>query len=227
MYYGLINSMNRVAPSTLWNNLLAYWTGDNTPNDSVGSAHGVLTNGATYGTGKINNGFSLDGVNDYVNISPSFGANYMANNKAHSYSSWIKPNNVVTSNAFIIQCGQSDNGTSMSLNNNKLRFFYDGGNGIATSTGSQTITANVWNHVAISYNGSGLVSFYINGVLDSTVSASWVNSVTTNITRIGSYTGGALFFNGGIDEVAIWSRAITATEVTELYNSGSGKQYVP
>ena len=210
----------------LWDNLLAYWSGDNTANDSKGTANGTLVNGATYSTGKINGGFSLDGINDFISISPSFGTNLMTNTKAHSYAAWIYPNNVTTGNAFIVQCGQSDNGTTMALSTNKLAYFFNGGNGTAVSNGSLSISANAWNHVAISYNGSGQVSFYINGVFDSTRNAAWVNGATSNITRIGAYMGGLLYFNGKIDEVAIWSKALNSTEVTELYNGGAGKQYV-
>ena len=59
------------ASNPLWNGLQAYYTADNTPNDALGTYNGVLTNGATYGTGIINQGFSLDGVNDYVSVSPT------------------------------------------------------------------------------------------------------------------------------------------------------------
>ena len=58
----------------LWDGLQAYYTADNTPNDALGTYNGTLVNGATYGTGIISNGFSLDGVNDYISISPVIGA---------------------------------------------------------------------------------------------------------------------------------------------------------
>lgn len=222
---GRVGIRGYVSPSTLWNDLLAYYPADNTTTDLKGAKNGTLLNGATYSTGKINGGFSLDGVNDSISISPSFGTNFMTNTKAHSYAAWIYPNNVTTSNAFIIQCGQSDNGTTMALSTNKLAYWFNGGNSSTISNGSRSISANTWNHVVVSYNGSGQVSFYINGVLDSTKSASWVNGVTSNITRIGAYMGGILCFNGKIDEVAIWSKALNSTEVTELYNAGAGKQY--
>ena len=47
----------------LWNGLQAYYTADNTPNDALGNYNGTLTNDATYDTGIINQGFSLNGVN--------------------------------------------------------------------------------------------------------------------------------------------------------------------
>jgi hypothetical protein len=56
--------------------------------------------------------------------------------------------------------------------------------------------------------------------------ASWTESVAGSNTYIGAYVGGAHFFDGKIDEVGAWSRALTSAEVTELYNGGAGKQYV-
>ena len=64
----MINSYIFRLASTLWNDLLAYYTADNTPNDALGNYNGTLVNGATYGTGIINQGVSLDGINDYVDM---------------------------------------------------------------------------------------------------------------------------------------------------------------
>ena len=37
--------------------------------------------------------------------------------------------------------------------------------------------------------------------------------------------GNSYYYNGILDEIGVWDRELTSTEVTELYNSGSGKQY--
>ena len=220
----IINSFLFGSPSNpLWNNLVAYYKGDNTPNDAKGVYNGTLTNGATYATGKINNGFSLDGVNDYVSISPTFGSIFSNNASAHTYSAWIYPTNVTDNYNWIFQNGSGTKGTSMVINLDRLGFFFDGGNALVTTT--SVITVNAWNHVICVYNGASQVKFYVNGNLVGTSTASWTDAGGATSTFIGSYAGAAYFFNGSIDEVGAWSRAITATEVTELYNSGSGKQY--
>lgn len=48
--------------------LVSWWTGDGTANDIVGSNHGILMNGATYGFGKVRHAFYFDGVDDRVAI---------------------------------------------------------------------------------------------------------------------------------------------------------------
>jgi hypothetical protein len=60
---------------------------------------------------------------------------------------------------------------------------------------------------------------YVNGVLE-TISASGTMSITNDKIGIGSIgAGNALFFNGLIDEVRIYSRALTQAEITILYQS--------
>ena len=206
----------------LWNGLQAYYTADNTPNDALGTYNGTLVNGATYGTGIINQGFSLDGVNDYVDISTSFGQSFSAPTSAHTYSAWVYPTSVSGFN-FIINNGTSTIGTSMLLNGNKISFFFNGG--VNQTFSNVTVPINTWTLVTVVYNGSGNVSFYKNGVFDVSKVASWTESAGTSLTNIGSYVKANHFFDGIIDEIGAWNRALDSTELTELYNSGVGKQY--
>lgn len=241
MYYSLINSMNRLAPSNpLWNNLISYWTGDNTPNDAIGTANGTLVNGATYTTGKINNGFSLDGVNDYVDLGNTFNFD---GTTAFSTSFWFKLNGNIANYTLNYLFG---NQTTTAFPANGWGFFIYTGDGGASNklqfalASSNTrcwvdiknnLVSNIWYHCVMTYNGNGLVSglnTYIDTVSLKTTRA---DSLTTPINAssqkmtIGSSVGTGNFFKGTIDEVAIWNKVLTPTEVTELYNSGSGKQY--
>lgn len=208
----------------IWNNLVAYYRADNSATDQTGNGYnGTLVNGATYGIGKINQGFSFDGVNDYVSISPTFGSTFSNNASPHTYSAWIYPTNVTDNYNWIIQNGSSTKGTSMIINLDRLGFFFDGGNAVVT-TGS-AITVNAWNHVVCAYNGAGAVKMYVNGNLMATVGASWTDAGGTTGTYIGAYVGAAYFFNGAIDEIGAWTRQLSASDVTTLYNGGAGLQY--
>jgi len=220
-----ILSFNNISTTNpLWDGLLAYYNGDNTPNDAVGSNNGVLTNGVTYGTGIINNGFSFDGVNDYVRISPSLGNSFSAPGSPHSYSAWVNPTALV-GYKWVLQVGGSNSiGTSMILINGNLGFFYRGGTSVTINT-SVTLSTNTFSHIVCSYNGTGSVSFYVNGSFLGTGAASWTQGSGTVFSNIGTHSTGMFFFNGVIDEAAFFSKALSSSEVTELYNSGVGKQY--
>jgi len=77
---------------------------------------------------------------------------------------------------------------------------------------------------------SGVVKIYLNGTLLATDTNAIPLSYVTTLTSIGAYTNGLTpilyYFNGNIDAFNIWQKALTQSEITELYNSGNGKQYV-
>src|SRR6185369_16153307 len=49
-------------------NLLGWWSGQFTSNNSIGTNHGILQGGTTYGAGKVGQAFSFDGIDDFVQI---------------------------------------------------------------------------------------------------------------------------------------------------------------
>ena len=98
------------------------------------------------------------------------------------------------------------------------------GNGTAIkSTGP--VNNDEWHHLAITYNvSSGYTELYLDGTLNNsgTTSSGAVTTAFYSIGRIEDTGGTPTYFNGGIDEFAIWDEALTSAEITALYNSGSG-----
>ncbi|MDD4111364.1 MAG: LamG domain-containing protein [Clostridia bacterium] len=217
----------------LIDNLVSYWKFNNNTTDSKGSNDGTLVGNATYTTGKINNGLSLDGSGDYMTT----GAFGISGSTARTYSMWINTNNVSTIKTIL---GQNPNTNPPYLANCIIHInAVSGGDiyfGFADSdfyTAGGQITTGNWYHIVAVYEGGTLststVKIYVNGVSKSlTKAGSLTNSANTTDSnnRIGSdsFTG-TRDFDGKIDEVGIWSRALSSTEVGELYNSGSGLTY--
>ncbi len=82
-----------------------------------------------------------------------------------------------------------------------------------------------WNYYVIRFNGSDQMDLFLDGALvDTTTSAKTMNlQNTTRPARIGAGAteGGAqYFFNGKIDDIAVWDEALTDAEISALYNSG-------
>lgn len=214
----------------LWDGLQAYYTADNTPNDALGNFNGTLTNGATYGTGIISNGFSLDGVNDYVDMGNVLD---FSGDTPFSFSCWVNPSGSTTVNIL----SKFDNtgsfpGYTLHLTSGLVRFIIQINNSTQRIrvTTTSTLTAGM-RHISLTYDGStnaSGVKIYVDGVNQS------VNAdrdtfpgglTTTSDFVLGGFVTGLGYFDGIIDEVAVFEKELSSSEVTELYNSGAAKQY--
>jgi len=219
--------------SPLWNDLLAYYTADNTPNDSLGTYNGTLLNGATYGTGIINNGFSFDGVNDTVDMGNNLDFD---GSTPFSISFWLNANNVTS---FNVPLGKAFNiapfnGYWFLITSSGNITFYLSNDLNAPDylaiENSATLSTSTWYHVVATYDGSkdssGLKVYVDNALNTQTVIS---NTLTGSISNTRPFRLGArdtgVYFGGGVDEVSVFNRELTASEVTELYNSGAGLQY--
>lgn len=111
-------------------------------------------------------------------------------------------------------------------------YLYDENNDaiIQVSTAANTLSTGTWYHVVVTYDGTGGavagngVKIYINGVSKTlTVTnnpgySSMVN--TTAPVEIGAITLNNNYFDGKLDEISIWSKVLTNTNITEVYNQG-------
>lgn len=77
---------------------------------------------------------------------------------------------------------------------------------------ASVIPINIWSHIAAAYDGSNL-RIYINGVLSSTKAVSGSVQNNTNPLRIGGNVPYGQFFEGSIDEVRLYNRALSAGEI--------------
>lgn len=86
----------------------------------------------------------------------------------------------------------------------------------ATSTGQ--LTLNAWNHVAFTYDGT-TETLYLNGALDSSYAASSPALCQAAVpVKLGMENSAFMPFSGMLDDVQIFNQALTASEVSNLYN---------
>lgn len=111
---------------------------------------------------------------------------------------------------------------------------------IAETTGDfvDSLTLGEWHNFVIRQNGTG-ISFFVDGIEQpvaytiSTDITKWLGDVAdAGISTFGfgadRTSGGAgSFYQGSIDEFAMWNRSLSSTEITDLYNSGAGISYFP
>jgi hypothetical protein len=209
--------------------LLAYWnfnegTGT-TVNDITGNGHtGTWTGtlGSQWTTGKIGGGGSYNWTLSqlhYITVPASSGVFIPAN---ITVSAWI--NLTSGSNQYIASDwtnpGGVGEGWALTINGGVVNIQWNNGAGC---TGIAPVITNVWTHVAFTYDGT-TVKTYVNGAYDTSCTLSALSNPGINLD-IGAYSyspGGNYRTNGTIDEVGIWNVALTATQISTLYNSGIG-----
>src|SRR3989344_2629140 len=206
--------------------LVAYYTFDDNVNDSAGSNNGTASGSPTYTDGKIGKAISLDG-SSYANIAstPTPGSEI-------TISAWIKPS---SPSGTIIYRGDSSYRISyrFSVSSGKLRYAFSTSPGsnpdvTAISNGSIIVDGSAWTFVTTTYSSTdGSVKLYINGVADGTASRTGAINSTPAITNIGADNPAGNYFSGSIDDLRIYSRALTPSEITELYNYTGGGGTTP
>ena len=208
--------------------LVSWWGGENNALDLAGTNNGALMNEATYGTGRVGQAFSLDGVDDYISVpdSPSL------NPSTITVNAWILSNNSPGTYAPPIVQKIDFRGYTLELttDSSQVKFWVklEKTNPVWTNwIGSPggNLTPGIWTHVAGVYDGMA-VSLYMNGQLIGSTSevASIVHSTSAlNIGR-NSYETTRPFFKGLIDEVGIFNRALSPEEIAAIYNAGSAGQ---
>jgi hypothetical protein len=213
------NSATLTAGTNLASGLVGHWTFDGkylwgtTARDTSGSNnHGTLTNGPVPGRGMLGQGMSFDGVNDYVVTSTTT----FLDDTPYSISLWINPR-VVSGNHGIFGSNYGGGSTS--------RLYYDGvsfqyANDANTGSAGFTVplVINTWYHVVLTSNGS-LHSLYVDGVSRGTPATITDSKFVFKVFG-GLSTVPDLPWSGMIDDIRIYNRALSATEVKQLYNLG-------
>ncbi len=199
--------------------LVAAWEADGNANDVLNTNDGILQNGVTYVPGQIGQAFHFDAAQDqYVSVnSPSSNLNL----QRFTIEMWVYPE---ASGRYQALVATPPAPFSYFLSLNQLRpAVYFGGSGfgwIEPVDPFLILPLNQWNHLAISYNGR--VNFYVNGIeyFAGITSAPNINSLSGPL-QIGGRLDNNEDFTGSIDELAIYNRVLTATEIQAIYNAGS------
>jgi len=229
-----------------WNySLVGYWamdwynsTGiyDNSTYNNFGTFNGVNFGTSNITTGKYGKALKFDGMDDYID-----GGNdsSVVISSGITIETWIKPQ---PDQEYCWDGSKGNYGVAASVNNYtgsttwswQLRYgapttcylgFQFNGNpeGAKWVTIGQNLTAETWYHVVGTFNGTHIKS-YLNGTLVETSTISAITTNPNNKILIGT-EGWANYFNGTIDEVRIWNRALSPEEINASYNNGLYRLY--
>ena len=210
---------------------VAYWHLDEpdglTAYDAIGTNHGTLINGPTWTTGMVNGALDFDGVDDYVDTIPQASIPSVI-----SVSMWVYP--TVESGQLWGSIGNASGGkdgffTHYYADGEYVKFKYYKDNsdrGLWLSTNG-SVLFNTWSFLTFTVDNSNNVKIYVNSV--EAASGNFSVPCTSHDTdlMIGkSIWSQDIAFNGKIDEVAIYDRALSGEEVARLYqDSAAGFGY--
>ena len=189
--------------------------------DVTGKGHsGWVSGGKFVKAGKYGGAIQLDGKDDWVTV---FDAEDLDFSEAFTLEAWIKPSRKDTKWQTII-FKEAEGGSAYSLSASSLvgqpatSVYVDDAENILYGRDNGLLEKNVWEHLASTYDGSHQ-RLYINSQEVSSRAQTGVIEVTNGHLRIGGNNVWGEFFQGCIDEVRIFNRALTQEEIAEDMNS--------
>lgn len=202
-------------------NLVAYYRLEDVA-DTLGNNNLTNTNAVSFVPAKFNNGGDFEDSSSQYLRKASF-TGFPTGNSSFSIVFWYKPESFDATAAFTHMTGADGAHTChlayslLSGGNNKLLAEFGSGTGAITS-GTNFSTGTLY-HIAFVYNGT-THKMYVNGVEDATTSYSSAN-LTAGAIAIGAFhDGSGYYFDGILDDWAIFDRVLTPAEIKTIYQGG-------
>jgi hypothetical protein len=174
--------------------------------------------GATHtANGKFGGAFSFDG-NDYIDCGTDPNLNI---NDELTITAWFNPNVLRGSTRTLVGKFDSDTDTHgytlfWQTSGNSLEFDVGNGTGFSRAQLTGYTDLDSWHHVAGVFDG-GTLKIYVDGVLQDTTPYTDSIADENDPLRIGANSGALnRYWNGLIDEVSVWSRALSQEEIEQL-----------
>jgi PKD repeat protein len=203
---------------SLEDGLVAYYPFSGNSADSSGNGHhGTEYGGVSLTTDKMgnpNSAYNFDGVNDYIKVNDHDSLDLTDN---MTISAWIKIDNfsflagivskyhTYQSNGFTFRLGYSSPYKGLNCNGRR--------------TSETLLQANTWYHI-VSVVENNVVNIYVDGQVVSTAYSVVPAQSNSNFMSIGmDYSSSARYFDGIIDEVRLYNRPLSLSEIQTLYST--------
>ena len=230
--------------------LVSWWPGDGNADDVVDGNDGILNGGVTYAPGIVGQAFSFDGTGEVI-VDHRFNLNMaeftidvwvfptlLDGITEHILNKEREPPGSLDGIQYEIAIQGPDEPTETTIPEGNFVFFIGGISGLPNDgrgwvDGGEGAPLDIWTHVALTFDGSSAKA-YVNGELTRTVEGlSGRISRTPGPFKIGSRSEDllnrfpAIQFNGLIDEVGIYDRALSDAEIKAIFEAGSAGKVKP
>ena len=210
----------------LTNGLVGYWTFDGrdvkwsdaneikdiSGNGNHGDVSGLTRTSVT--PGKLGQGLSFNGTGDYVDLNSG-----IIGTGTYTFCTWIKAPSFSgfqpVGNAYPFWFGVQSVGVSGQI------WAFISNNDTGTMPQSGYFSENVWNHICAIRNSNNTATFYVNSIQSGTANqaAGTISPVLTNFL-LAKQNGGSNYYTGLLDDFRVYDRALSTTEIANLYNVG-------
>ncbi len=211
--------------------LVGWWSGEGNADDVWDGNPGVVSGSVPYTAGRVGQAFVFGSGHVRIPASPSLN---VGAGPGLTLEAWVKPNQILTQRPLFEWNNGSgfigaqlwfavpwSRGGAGSLFANLIDV---NGQGHAMTTGTNLLVANVFQHVALTYDkASGLTALYVNGVQVAQTNLGSFTPYTTSALYLGVRPSGSASgaYQGSIDEASVYARALTAQEIQSISSAGA------
>jgi hypothetical protein len=212
---------------TLPAGLVSWWPGNGDATDATGGQNGIFTN-PQFSAGEVGSAFKFDGTGNNIRI-PAAPSLDLGKSAGFSIEAWINPVDVTKANPIVEWMPASAGSYGVHFYAGGAAELYAdvyGGGDHVIQTAAGILTNVGFQHAVLTYDkASGVAQLFLNGaVMAHTTLGTFIPQTSQDLHigyRPSSVPFGPYAFNGLIDEVSLYSRALTSGEVQALYGAGS------
>ncbi|HEX5076793.1 MAG TPA: LamG-like jellyroll fold domain-containing protein, partial [Gemmatimonadaceae bacterium] len=204
------------------------WLLDGNASDS--SSYGssaTLVGAPPFVAGRVGQALSLNGTSQYATVPD---ANHLDLTSGLTMAAWIRPAGAAAATQDVIKKATLGgiNGYELSLSSAGKVFVRLNQQASAetfriNSTSSYPLNNTAWMHVAATYDGS-TIRLYINGTLEGSVAGPAAIATNSLPLTLGAQSDATRFYDGLVDDVRLYSRALSAAEITTLATPPGGNE---
>jgi hypothetical protein len=201
-------------PANLQNGLVGYWPFNGNANDASGNNNDGTVNGATLTTdrfGNSNGAYSFDG-NDFIETN-------RLNFNSFTSSLWLNLTSFNCYSSLIDAYPSSWEFLSDCITPNISAVVWNNDSNYEVYPSNYAIPINTWINLALTFENNE-VKIYANGIFVMSTSTVSLNNLNGLYYFGRSRSGTDQYLNGKLDDIAIYNRALSPSEISQLYNQG-------
>ncbi|MFH1657470.1 MAG: LamG-like jellyroll fold domain-containing protein [bacterium] len=226
---GKAMSFSHTVRVSLGSDLVGEWKFDDTINPAVDSSgggnDGTIVGDPVQGTGVFGQAMEFGGDADRIEVQHDI----LNTTEAFTVSAWVRPREYKTTawEIKIVADRNTVNAFTLYQYNNSINFaVWNNSETVFNLVASNSLKIDNWIYAVGIFNGSDTMEFYVNAELAgsrSDITGTLRDNLGTLFIGADSTSGSARAFNGTIDEVSIYNRALSMSEIQQLYAEGAVK----